>query len=253
VWGDDFWLAMDMKDVFVAGLVLDAKKHQIGDFHTGELPDEKTRKKQFWGKRYGNVNVEGDGGNNFRVKFDIDIYDDHHDIVEADSGTPIVVHGTVDGKYQRIRAHFAINLEEYRRVVKNGGELTFWQRLVSGDNPVSDYPWKNEELAKDRRFNRRFVSRRSGGVFTGVVTHVRLKYDRKNKQMAFFGLLGETEYIDVISFSSYWCDIRSAVKRGRLISIQIDKVVDEERGIGYFFNGGKVKVLRKCKGWIFPD
>lgn len=253
VWGEEFWMEMDMKDVFVAGLVLDAKKHQIGDFHAGELPDEKSRKRQFWGKRYGNINIEGDSGHNFRAKFDIDIYDDHRDIVEADSGTPVIIHGTVDGRYQRIRAHFAINLEEYRRAIKNGEDLSFWQRIISGDHPASSYQWKNEEIGESRRFNKKFISRRSGGVFTGVVTHVRLKYDRKNKQMAFFGLLGETKYIDVISFSSYWGEIRGAIKRGRLVSIQIDKVNDEERGIGYFFNGGKVKVLRKCKGWIFPN
>lgn len=249
--GDDFWTSMDMKDVFVSGLVLDAKRHQIGDFHTGELPDEKERKKQFWGKRYANVNIEGDSGNNFRVKFDIDIYDDHHDIAEADSGTPVIIHGTVDGKYQRIRAHFAINLEEYRQAVNKGEELTFWQRIVSGDHPSQDYKWKNKEVEENRRFNKKFITRRSGGIFTGVVTHVRLKYDSKNRQMAFFGLLGETNYIDVISFSSFWGEIKGAVKRGSFISIQIDKVVDEERGIGYFFNGGKVRVLKKASGWNF--
>lgn len=250
---DDFWIDMDQKDVFVAGVILDSKTNRIGDFHAGELPSEEERKKQFWGHRYGNVNFEGWSGNKFRARFDIDIFESHREILEAGSGTPVILHGTVDTRYQRIRVHFAVNLEELRQKKRDGKEIDFWERIVCGEHPVKDYPWKNSTVEMNRRTNQKFLSNRHGGIFTGIVTHVRLKFDSKGREMAFFGILGEDQYIDVICFSSIWCDIRKAVTRCKLISIEIDKVADKERGIGYFFNGGRIRVLKKSKGWNFPS
>lgn len=251
---EDAWTTRNGKAVYVAGLILDSRVHQVGDFHTGELPDEEERRKMFWGMRYANLNVEGAGGMNYRVKFDIDIFEDHREIVEADSGTPVIIHASVDGKYNRLKAHFAVNLELHRQAIRGGAEPGFWGRLLSGDHPARSYPWKDQDTGKKRRSNNAFLKSRSGGLFTGLVTHVRLKFDSKGREMAFFGLLGERGYIDVIAFSSVWAGARKAVRRGRLVSMQIDKIADKERGVGYFFNGGKVRVLKKVSAdWRFPQ
>lgn len=252
--GEDIWSTHDGRSIYCAGLILDQRIHQVGDFHAGDLPSEEERRKQFWGMRYANVNVEGAGGMNFRVKFDIDIFEAHREIVEGDAGTPVIVHASVDGKYNRLKAHFAIDLERYRQAVRGGGEVDFWAQLLSGDHPARDYPWKNSEQAQKCRSNSRFLGSKSGGMFTGMVTHVRLKFDSKGREMAFFGLLGERGYVDVIAFSSVWAGVRKAVKRGRLLSMQIDKIADKERGIGYFFNGGRVRVLKKVSAdWRLPE
>lgn len=251
---EETWKEKDGQAVYVAGLILDSRVHQVGDFHTGELPTEEERRKMFWGMRYANLNVEGAGGMNYRVKFDIDIFEDHREIIESDSGTPVIIHASVDSKYNRLKAHFAVNLEEHRQAVRGGGEIDFWGQLLSGDHPARGYPWKDSETEKKRRSNRAFLKSRNGGLFTGLVTHVRLKFDSKGREMAFFGLLGERGYIDVIAFSSVWAGVRKAVKRGRLMSMQIDKIADKERGIGYFFNGGKVRVLKKVSAnWRLPQ
>lgn len=253
---DDLWQSMNGKGVYVAGLVLDSRTHQVGDFHTGELPTENERRQMFWGMRYGNVNIEGMGGESYRVKFDIDVYEAHRTIVEADSGTPVIIHATVDSKYNRLKAHFAVNLESLRVAVRNGDEdeIDFWSRIALGGHPTQGYPWKDKATEKKRRTNAKFLGSRKGGVFTGVVTHIRLKFDSKGREMAFFGLLGDKgAYIDVIAFSSVWATVRKAVKRGRVVSMQIDKVADKERGIGFFFNGGGVRVLKKVSAiWELP-
>jgi DNA polymerase-3 subunit alpha len=235
---------LDNESVYVAGLLIDARVQQVGDFHTGDLPTERERKQMFWGARYANVNLECDSGEAFRVRFDFDIFEAHHEVIEAPSGTPIVVHATVDAKYNRLKAHFAIDLERYRLAVRDGGELSFWQRLVAGGHPAADYAWTSPELARKRRFNARLL-RSGSGIFTGVVTHVRLKYDSRGELMAFFGLLGERGFCNVIAFASYWHTIRKIVKRGRLLSMPLDRSTDTERGLAYFFNGGKVRVLKR--------
>lgn len=243
---EDAWEELDGQAVFVAGLLLDARTHQIGDFHTGELPSKKERRQQFWGARYANVNVEGSSGNSFRVKFDIDIYDSHREIVESDSGTPVIIHATVDATYNRLKAHFAADLEKIRKAVRSGdGKLGFWDLLAIGKHPASSYPWKNGEVARKRRFNPALNSKKSTFLFTGVITHVRLKFDKQGREMAFFGMLGEEGYVDVIAFSSVWEGSRKAIRRGRLMSIDIERVSDKERGIAFFFNGGRVKALKK--------
>lgn len=235
---------LDNESIYVAGLILDARVQQIGDFHTGDLPTELERKQMFWGARYANLNLECDSGQTFRVRFDFDIFDAHRELIEAESGTPIIVHATVDAKYNRLRAHFAVDLERYRVAVRAGDERSFWGRLVAGEHPSRDYPWPSLDIAKKRRFNTR-VSRTGSGVFTGIVTHVRLKFDKNGEEMAFFGLLGERGFINVIAFASQWCAIRKIVKRGRLLSMPVERLTDSERGIAYFFNGGTVRHLKK--------
>jgi DNA polymerase-3 subunit alpha len=235
---------LDGESIYVAGLMLDSRVQQIGDFHTGDLPTELERKRMFWGARYANVNLECDSGESFRVRFDFDIFESHRELIEADSGTPMILHATVDAKYNRLVAHFAIDLERYRVAVRAGDESGFWDRIVAGGHPARDYPWPSEEIAKKRRFNGR-VLRSGGGVFTGVVTHVRRKFDKNGDEMAFFGLLGERGFVNVIAFASQWHTIRKIVKRGRLLSMPVDRSTDSERGIAFFFNGGKVRHLKK--------
>jgi DNA polymerase-3 subunit alpha len=240
---------LDGESVYVAGLLVDSRVQQIGDFHTGDLPTELERKRMFWGARYANVNLECDSGIVFRVRFDFDIFEAHHELIEAEPGTPIVAHVTVDAKYNRLRAHFACDLEKLRVAVRARArgkaiENDFWADIVAGNHPSRTYPWATPELAKKRRFNTGILKTGSG-VFAGVVTNVRLKYDVNGEQMAFFGLLGERGFVNVIAFASYWRTIREVVRRGKLISMPLTRSDDAERGVAYFFNGGKVRALKK--------
>lgn len=237
---EDFWKDNNGKGVFVAGVIVEVKYNQIGDFNTGDLPNEHERGLQFWGQRYANVNVEDPGGTQNRIKFDIDVFDDMRSIIDAGVGVPVVVHASVNDRFQNMRAHFAVNLEEYRKKLEAGGQLNVWERVLDGKHPVATYPWSKN---KDRRITNELFKNYAAGSngikakgespvsrwVTGVVTHVRLKYDRNEKLMAFFGLLGaDGYYLDTLCFASGWDrEVRRVVKAGMTLKIQLERQWDK--------------------------
>lgn len=237
---EDFWKNNDGKGVFIAGVIVEVKYNQIGDFHTGDLPSEHERAMQFWGKRYANVNVEDPGGTQNRIKFDIDVFDDMRPIIDAGVGTPVVVHASVNDKFQNMRAHFAVDLEKYRKKLEERVKLDVWESILNGQHPVATYPWKKSSR-KRRISNELFKNYASGSNgnkskgeppvsrwMTGVVTHVRLKYDKRSKLMAFFGMLGsDGYYVDTLCFASSWdAEVRKAVKAGAPLKIQLERQWD---------------------------
>jgi DNA polymerase III alpha subunit len=100
-----------------------------------------------------------------------------------------------------------------------------------------------QKWARNDRFHE---TAKESEIFCGVVTHVRRKFDRKKNEMAYFGLMGVHEAIEVICFASTWCEVSEHIRSGRLLKIKITKARDELRGgISYFFDGGTLKWLRK--------
>lgn len=238
---EDFWKNNDGRGVFIAGVVVEVKYNQIGDFHTGDLPSEHERKLQFWGRRYANVNVEDPGGTQNRIKFDIDVFDDMRPIIDAGVGTPVVVHASVNDKFQNMRAHFAVDLEAYRKKLENGEKLDVWESVLNGEHPVAMYPWSPS--SRERRiYNELFKNYASGSNgnkskgelpvsrwMAGIITHVRLKYDKNENLMSFFGVLGaDGYYLDALCFASSWdSEVRKAVKSGAVLKIQLERQWDK--------------------------
>jgi len=265
---EDFFKDNDNQGVFIAGVVVEVKYNQIGDFNTGELPSELERKQMFWGRRYANVNVEDLGGKQNRIKVDFDIFDDYRDVVDSGIGTPVVLHAFVNARFENLRCHFMINLEEYRLAVEAGQELTVWQSIVAGRHPAKEYEWKDPSKLikyKTPEGEEREVKRRSNAIrnkafwdrvspsFVGVVTHVRPKYDKNGNRMAFLGLLdGGSRFISVIAFASSWTkEVRRVLKPGALVKIELDSKRDK-RSWSYFYNGGKLRVLRSAPSTTSP-
>jgi DNA polymerase-3 subunit alpha len=248
---EDFFKKYNNKTVLVGGVIVEVKLNQIGDFHTGALPSAEERERMFWGQRYANVNVEDAGGVQNRIKFDIDIYEDMRSVIECGIGAPVFVLASVNGKYENLRAHFAVDLEGLRKRVRAGEPLGLWERIITGNHPVKALPLpegKTEAELKDMRVkrwrNRAYRTSPRGGTFYGACTNVRLRYDKKGSLMAFFGLIGGDGYfIDAICFGSSWPDVSPVIKPGAILKIQIDKQADRlrESGVSHVFNGGLVK------------
>jgi len=240
------------RNCFVAGMVVEARYNQIGDFHTGKAPTEEEKQWMFWGKRYANVNVEDRGGKQNRFRFDIDIFEDFRELIDKGIGTPMIVHAlglpVLHGALRaQLRAQFAVDLEAFRKRVRGGESLNLWERILVGRHPAWDYPWKDERTREARTSNAAFWEAKHNGMFTGVVTNVRLKYDKNHRKMAFFGLLAaDLRFVDVIAFNSSWGEIQTAVKTGRLITIQLEGKRDHYRGFSHFYDGGRVKWLSKA-------
>ena len=246
---EDFWKDNNNKSVYVAGVIVEVKYNQIGDFHTGELPSEEEREKIFWGARYSNVNVEDASGVQNRIKFDIDIFDDMRPVIDAGVGTPVIVHANVNAKFQNMRANFAIDLEHYRKAIAAGEDMSVWHDVIAGNHPIENREWPTKGLAKHYSKNRLLDSKKKKEerlTFYGIVTHVRKKIDKNGNEMAFFGLLGAEEHVEVICFASSWGAARTVIKAGELVVVKIDKKPDRWRGLSYFYvTGESVESLEK--------
>jgi DNA polymerase-3 subunit alpha len=246
---DDYFKDFDGKGHYIAGVIVEVKYNQIGDFHTGTLPSQEEREQQFWGARYANVNIEERSGKQNRVKFDFHLFDDFREIIDKGLGTPVIVHVTASNFTQTLRAQYAVDIAAFRQKVRKGEELGLWERIVMGRHPSRYYPWKDKAHLKARYTNKKFWESTRGGLFTGIVTDVRPKYDRKGGLMAYFGLLGgDQRWIEVMCFASVWEDVLSVVKVGRLLTVNIERSPDRLRGgLANIFNGGTLKVLKKAE------
>lgn len=245
---ENFFKDYDNKGCFVAGVVVEVKYNQIGDFHTGELPSELERKRQFWGARYANVNIEDKSGKQNRFKFDIDVFDDLRPIIDLGVGSAILVHATASNFTGTLRVQFAVDMEGFRTRVRSGEAMTMWERVISGQHPAVTYPWPDERKANLRITNEAFWHSQGGGVFCGLVTNVKLKYDRKGGLMAYAGMIsGDLRYIEVVIFASVWVDAKRVFKAGRLLKLELERQPDKRRGWSYLYTGGRVEWLKRAE------
>jgi DNA polymerase III alpha subunit len=191
------------------------------------------------------VNIEGAAGKQNRTKFDIGIFERERPLIDSGVGTPLVAHVSANAKFENLAAHFAVDLTRLRSKLAKGEPTNVFEDIAMGKHPAKLYPWKDAETAKARITNERFKKSKIGGIFVGVVTHVRLKYDKNDNLMAFFGLIGaDGQYIDVIAFASVWEYVRKVVKDGRLLMLEIEKKPDSFKGWA-FFCGNRVKWMKK--------
>ncbi len=251
---EDFFQKYDGKIVMIGGIIVEVKLNQIGDFHTGRLPDAEAQRRMFWGKRYANVNVEDVGGKQNRIKHDWDIYPRMRPVIELGLGHPVLVLALVNARYENLRAYFSVDLEGLRKRVRAGESLSIWERIVTGDHPAKHLKLRLaskadlKSAAKARWTNRAYRKSKSGGIFYGVVTNVRLKYDKRGQEMAFFGLIGGNGYaIDAICFGSQWPLVKGVISPGAFLKIPLVKERDPYRGLSHFFQGGRIRRFKSQK------
>jgi len=217
------WVSMsdetlfDRRSGFLNGIIVEVKYNQIGDFHTGQLPDEDEKRRRRWGARYANINIEDLSGKNNRVKVDVDTFDVHRPIIDKGIGTPVAFHASIDGKWKSIRVHFMVALDVLRKKLDACEPLDVFERLlVRGRNPLKAYTKGDiERKVKD--------SKHSLIDVVGVVTHLNVKPDKKLNDMAFFGLLGYRGYIDVLCFASSWDVFQGKFEPGDIVSVRLER------------------------------
>jgi DNA polymerase-3 subunit alpha len=243
--GGDFYDKYNNKHPFVLGIVVDSKFARIGDYHTGDLPSKQERDKQFWGSRYANVNIEGRDGEQKRIKFDIDVFERARPVLDEGPGTPVLIHcSNVNSVYSSIKSDFIINLEELRKKIKNSEEFSIYEDLVLGKHPALLYKWKSEKVKNEMITHEKFKKSRSGGIFCGVITHIKIQYDKNDNQMAFVGLFGVKKYLELVCFSSSWIKDRKKFKAGELVKIAVEKSKQRGRPTSYLYNGGGIKKIK---------
>jgi DNA polymerase-3 subunit alpha len=236
----------DNKGHFLLGAITGVKIHQIGDF---ELTKEEAQRKQpVMGEHYAHVVVDDSHGTELRVKVDYDAFPQCQEILKRGPGVPIILHATTFARSRTLRAQFVVDLESFRRNLAKGDKLGTWESIVAGAHPAKLYPWKSEELAVRACTNARFLAVRHGsGIFTGIVTHVRLQADKRGECMAYWGMIGaDYSYIEIMCFASVWREIQDAIRPGRLLKLQLDRQPDRWRGgISNQFSGGRIKWFRR--------
>jgi hypothetical protein len=200
-----------------------------------------------WGKRYANVNVEDVGGKQNRIKVDTEIFDDYREIVDSGVGTAVILHASVNKRFENMRAHFLIDLEQYRKKIEKGEPLNLWEKIAKGEHPAKEWEWGTPEKARERQYNDRFYNddlrETKTDLFTGIVTHVKTKPDKRDAEMAFFGLIDVgSKYIDCVCFASHWITLKKHIATGRLAKVALDK---GDRGGGYLVSGRYTEWLKK--------
>lgn len=226
------WLSMGDEDLYkkgdgwVNGIVLEVKYNQIGDFHTGPPPTDDEKRRQKWGARYANINVEDISGKQNRMKVDHDIFDAYRHIVDKKQGTVIAAHVNLGAKFKNMRAHFVVDLEALRKKVK-GCSLSIEEirssLLITGKEPEVEelFSWEEKLLIGAHpasRFGAKRETLKSGRIrVTGIVTHLNVKLDKKYNEMAFFGVHHGSGYVDVMSFASAWPEFKEMIKPGRIL------------------------------------
>lgn len=228
-------LLWELSSAFVAGRIVEVKYNQVGDFHTGALPSEEDRKRQKWGARYANVNIEDISGKNYRVKVDHDIFDQYRHIIDKGVGTVVAVHVSIAKKWKNMRAHFMISLLDLKLKMGKGEPLTPFERALTDDHPVK--PQSQSDISA--------LQRKAEGGFlrcTAMVTHVNNKLDKKGREMGFFGLLGFKGYIDGICFAGCWPHVKAKIIPGRLVRVRL-KVEDAKDSAILFDDDGDATLL----------
>jgi len=239
---EDFFKSNDNKVVYIAGMMVEVKYNQIGDFHTGELPPEEEREAMNWGARYANVNIEDVSGKQNRVKFDIEIFDEMRPIIDSGIGTPVVVSCVVNARYSNIRARYAVDLEILRKKLVANKDLSIWERLVTGRHPALSHVWKTETVRELRITNSKFKKSSVGGTYCGVVCSIKTKIDKRGNEMAFVAMSGVDLDLDFICFGSEWRKLKGNFNVGDLIVVALEKQ-RRWQAITYIYNGGGAKVI----------
>lgn len=241
---ENFFKKYNNKTVFLIGIIQKKKISRIGDFHSGEVPNEEKRKKMFWGSQTASLFLEGIDNSHIRVKFDRDIFDEMLPVIDAGDGTPVLVSASVNNEYKSIRANYAINLETLRQKINKKEELDFWEKIVCGRHPILTYPWRNKKTKEKWTKNSLVEVDKKYVVFCGVVTNIKIKYDKNGFEMAFFGIQGLYKHLEVVCFATSWSLIRGTIEEKKFLIIQLEKS-KSSRGVSYFFNSGSIKFLKK--------
>lgn len=224
-------LLAEQRSVFVAGAVTELEEREVGDTKSlDEFPDEEVREAIGWGKPWLRLTL---AGLNFScwVKLDWQLVDEFRDAVDRPGReAPVVlVSARTRPDWQNLDAHFVAGLD---RLADGDGVaaldgLTLWERMFVS-HPAETYPFDSKADRRLAQKNLVGAARRATGWFSviGVVSRLFERRDKRRRLMAWLGISGPRDYIDVVCFGSAWPEYRAHIKRGALVKLRLKKLDD---------------------------
>jgi len=129
-------LPWDGGDAFIRGQIIDVRFNQVGDFHTTE-PDQAEKDRIGWKKRYSNFNVQDETHVHWRIKLDIDKFDEFRPIIEKGIGTCVAMKVSLFAKSKTMRVQFMADLDDVENKIATATAEGKPER--SGLNPYEMY------------------------------------------------------------------------------------------------------------------
>jgi DNA polymerase III alpha subunit len=218
------WIALDDPDMFeqrngfICGVIVGVRYKRVGEYNPSDEPkDEDERKRLRWGEMFANIQIEQSNGAGKRIKVDVEVFDQYKPILDKGNGTPIAAHVALrqGGGWESLRVHFMVDVAELRRKVIGCEPLSVFDRaLLPGAHPVEKHSTAN--------IVRIAMKAKKKFTVVGLVTHLNAKLDRRNEEMAFFGLLdSHGNYLDALCFASSWQRYRKKFGVGDVVRMQL--------------------------------
>lgn len=195
----------DFVDVFKQGYIAGV----IADMSTKKPPEGGTLAYLF---------IEGPTGKRVRVRVEASDFEYFHTVIEAGVGAPIVAYVVNNPRFNLTGAAFMVDLDEYRRKLDAGEELSIWEKTLRGRHPAVDHEWESKGA---RRAAFLPVKKLRSVRAYGVVTSLRTKFDKRGEEMAFFNLVCHAETIRVIAFASVWCFYSAQIETGKFVALDL--------------------------------
>lgn len=162
--------------------------------------------------------LEGPTGARVRVRVEATDYEHFHPVIEGGIGTPVVAYVTNNPAYQLTGAALLVDLDEYRRKLDTGEELSVWEKIIRGRHPAVDREWESKAARRGAFLP---VKKLRAVRAYGVVASLRVKYDKRGEEMAFFNLVCHAETIRIIAFASVWCFFSGEIETGKFVSLDL--------------------------------
>ncbi len=231
---EDFW---DRKYGFIYGMIVAVKYKRVGDYHTGEEPDEEEKKCKRWGAMYAQVHLEDLTGATVRVKVDLDTFDTFKPILDRGEGVPVAAHVGIDGKWKSVRVHTMTAIDSLRRAFLDKKPIDPFGRVLLGGkwHPVA--PHSKMNVTKVAAAESKRVTLKA------MVTTVNTKVDKRGEDYAFIGLLGFKGYVELLCFASSWSKFKKRLHPGDVVTVRVTK---GDRDTLFLDNRGGMTVLAKC-------
>lgn len=208
-----FW---EYKMPIIAGVMIDIKYNQVGDFETVE-PDEETKRRMGWGRRYANINIEDESGVQVRVKLPPEIFEDFREIVDQGIGTCMAARLSTNKGFKSARAIYLVDLETMRSKGRVGLAYEGWERCVSANHPAAA-----ALLPGDVTSWKSCAGRKVPFNAVGVIVHRKDIITKNGDDMCFIGLELPDHYcLDIVVFPDQFSDWGNKLKVGRIVRLAL--------------------------------
>lgn len=226
-----FW---NKRGPIIAGVMIDIKYNQVGDFETVE-PSEEQKRKMGWGQRYANINIEDASGEQIRVKVHQDNFNEFRHIVDQGVGTCMAVRLQTYKGVKAARATYMVDLEVMRQKARHDLAFTSWERCLTLDHPAGKHaPPRHPQGLRE-------ATKRHKTYATVLIIHRKNIITRNGDRMCFLAVeFPDHRVAEVTVFPDEYSDFKAKMKVGTVVTLQLRK--DKSRKSFILADEGIMKV-----------